>query len=619
MQEASNTSPCLAAIVAHLVDIRNLDTISNFISPSNSDESIDWSQCLHGYHIADTNASGSALSHYCDIGYWEGIRLSENMIIDPYDFNGFLSMGYPVFALDGWSSLLGLTDREERVHDRISSALQATLMLIEVPLSQTNEFTSLGLPDIDALRNSFYRITQSGLVSENDSLTIANAICLGYRSHGNWGKSIEFFKSLDIDLISIRASLGNINAVELLDYHKYFSDPAKRVLPYRGAVPACPADYQVLCFTKCTELAEIGYEHHYFDTPSIDTLVPSIMFRDEYDSSSPLVSREVKFAHRELYAVHLRNPKVTPDGFVIIDDKYILADDISNALPQRKPRRGNGTYLSAINAGSVIAGPNILPQESYKGNSILLSSWIHQVGHFMIDTMPQVYMIDELRHKKLVCQRPSFIYRQIIEYSQDMVYWIYDMMFRAGDRHTISKKFYTSIDSMWVFNTPLDGRQKSVNATAYRYSKTCLDSALTHLRTSKDMPRKIFISRKDARNTANSRTRVINYSEFENLLLDLGFHSCVMSEISVENRVDIFRHAQVVCGIHGSGLFNAVLMPKGSHVVDILPPGGNPFLGLLSILSDLSYHPCPTSLELVDGVDWSRIPIEYLRSMLETL
>jgi hypothetical protein len=262
-----------------------------------------------------------------------------------------------------------------------------------------------------------------------------------------------------------------------------------------------------------------------FETPIIDVNVPIIAFADLSDATSAIVRREIKFKHRALFASRIDCAKITPDGFVVVNDNYLLADDISNALPQRKPRRGNGGYISAIDSDSVVVGPIFEPMERLKGQAVLLSSWIHQVGHFQIDTMPQLYMLDQLRAYELLKERPALVYRKIIEYSQDMVYAIYDMMFRAGDRYTLSNRFFLEVEQLWVLNTPLDGRDKSVNATAYQHSKAQLDFELAKLARPSDLPKKLFISRKDAQNTRNVRSRIVNYSQFEDLLRKLGFHS----------------------------------------------------------------------------------------------
>ena len=621
MHDNSRFAICRKAIITHLRDQNSIELVPAHQGFEEYDEcEIDWDRYCKHYGLPDPSLSLEPIQrHYQDFGFWEGVQLSACSILGQYDLNGYLRLGHPILALDGWASLVGLTDKDEQVGARLLEAFKATQDVLDLPLSHPIDFLALGVATITALEHALIAILQNEVIHKGELVGLVNTACLGLRTFKMWERSIGIVNLLGIETIAERATASDPNAIDLLEFYNYYLDPQRQPLPYRGSVFTCPSDRQQLLFASCSDLELKGCYVHLFETPSIDINVPVIAFANLYDASSTIVRRDVKFKHRELFAVRIDQAKISPDGFVVVNNQYLLADDISNALPQRKPRRGNGGYISAIDSGSVVVGPIFEPIEKLNAQAVLLSSWIHQVGHFQIDTMPQLFMLDQLRSIKLLNERPSIVYRKIIEYSQDMVYAIYDMIFRTGDRYTLSNRFFLEVEELWVFNTPLDGRGKSVNATAYRHSKEQLDIELNKLSRSSDLPKKLFISRKDAQNTRNVRTRILNYPQFEDLLFKLGFHSCVMSELPVSLRIDLFRQADVVCGVHGSGLFNAVLMPQGSHVVDLQPPGGAYGLGLLSILSGLNYHACPTSIELVDGVDWSRIEIDYLASILESL
>lgn len=73
---------------------------------------------------------------------------------------------------------------------------------------------------------------------------------------------------------------------------------------------------------------------------------------------------------------------------------------------------------------------------------------------------------------------------------------------------------------------------------------------------------------------SGGNTRMIeNVSEFRELLQEYQFESVFLEDLEFEEQVHLFRHADVVLGVHGAGLTNMVFNRKpNSQLLEILPP-----------------------------------------------
>jgi len=79
--------------------------------------------------------------------------------------------------------------------------------------------------------------------------------------------------------------------------------------------------------------------------------------------------------------------------------------------------------------------------------------------------------------------------------------------------------------------------------------------------------RKIFVSRADA-----VGRNLINASEVERALRDRGFDIITLSGRSAADQIELFNSASHIVGVHGAGLTNALFSPRGTRVLEVLPP-----------------------------------------------
>lgn len=108
---------------------------------------------------------------------------------------------------------------------------------------------------------------------------------------------------------------------------------------------------------------------------------------------------------------------------------------------------------------------------------------------------------------------------------------------------------------------PISVRNHPQMRDAIAWLRTRLAS---HIAPPEEANERLFVSRRD------SPVRVLlNESEIESALADLGFKTVVLGELSVAEQIRCFSRAGVIVGAHGAGLSNLVFAPAHARVVEI--------------------------------------------------
>lgn len=77
--------------------------------------------------------------------------------------------------------------------------------------------------------------------------------------------------------------------------------------------------------------------------------------------------------------------------------------------------------------------------------------------------------------------------------------------------------------------------------------------------------RKVYVSRRF------SRRSPLLEEDLEDFLKSIGFEVVFLERLTFIEQVEIFSQANLVVGVHGAGLANAVFMPEGSELVELAP------------------------------------------------
>lgn len=101
--------------------------------------------------------------------------------------------------------------------------------------------------------------------------------------------------------------------------------------------------------------------------------------------------------------------------------------------------------------------------------------------------------------------------------------------------------------------TALYTRNKLLNAA----SKSFTDSS--------NFSKRIFLSRKDGYNAR----RILNEDEIFAILEKHGFKSYILSDMSIEEQIQLFNNAEIVVGEHGAGMANTLFCKPGCKVIEL--------------------------------------------------
>ena len=182
-------------------------------------------------------------------------------------------------------------------------------------------------------------------------------------------------------------------------------------------------------------------------------------------------------------------------------------------------------------------------------NIIFSGSIVQNFYHWLIEAIPRaaIWNAPEHKDKKIILPRLA-----CLKFHQETLNFFgisSDRILLVGEDVTISESLFLSrvAHSNTIFS-PI---------TASFFSK--------YRGITKTMGRKFYISRCNA-----SFRRLLNESEIVNALMSEGFECVTLESLTFEAQVNLFQSADTVVAPHGAGLANAVFMPLGSKMVELI-------------------------------------------------
>lgn len=95
------------------------------------------------------------------------------------------------------------------------------------------------------------------------------------------------------------------------------------------------------------------------------------------------------------------------------------------------------------------------------------------------------------------------------------------------------------------------------------------DDFLKRLGISRGGKQRIYVSRRHLASNPDGTRRFKSEAQFEDLLKGSGFQIVAPDKLPMMDQIKLFASSEIVVGSSGSGLFNAVYMTPGAHLVDI--------------------------------------------------
>ncbi len=295
---------------------------------------------------------------------------------------------------------------------------------------------------------------------------------------------------------------------------------------------------------------------------------------------------EVLLGEKQLYRIfEISNGRLytdtVSDAAFIIDDKIIEGPSFQyrNAINQncnqnivfekgtpKFQKKIDGTVFSLLTGGA--------------GN---FNYW-----HWIFDVLPRIGIIEK---KDLLKQIDYFLFpdtkKKFQKESLDLLKIKNSKRLSSlSHRHIYAKKIFT-VDHPYVItnNATTDIQNIPLWIIKWLQSKFILKNQIK-----KDLPKKIYINRKDSVYESLNIRKIINENEVVEFLEKNGFVSVILSDLSFEDQIKLFMNADFVTGLHGAGYANIVFCSPNTKILELKPYSSGDVIKNLSKNSSLSYR-----------------------------
>ena len=153
-------------------------------------------------------------------------------------------------------------------------------------------------------------------------------------------------------------------------------------------------------------------------------------------------------------------------------------------------------------------------------------------------------------------------------------------------RHIYSKRII-SVDHPYVLTNNATTDIQNIPPWIIRWLRS---KFILKNRINNDLPKKIYISRKDSVYESLQIRKIINENEVVEFLEKNGFVSVILSELSFENQIELFMNANFVTGLHGAGYANIIFCSPNTKILELKPNTSGEVIKNLSKNTNLNYR-----------------------------
>ena len=268
---------------------------------------------------------------------------------------------------------------------------------------------------------------------------------------------------------------------------------------------------------------------------------------------------------------------VTPFGFLISGDRLVFNTQI---LPNGWMRGGEGGAPELVRR--IFEHNAIHKLDIWRATCLLsLPAEIEQIAEpaFLFSSRLSCFNFAHLVHDTLI-QAPTYLdaSSRVGEAATPLIvgpgfhYPIMGELFRraTGRAPTFLKNRFLRVRRLFVPTTHFSPANDAIaRGAVVRVVDTLAHALANHRAPAK---RRLFISREDSGRGDDREPRFANAEELLQALSRLGIEPVVVSRLGVEDYLQTFANAELIVGLHGAGLANAVLSPS-ARVVEIAVPG----------------------------------------------
>lgn len=236
---------------------------------------------------------------------------------------------------------------------------------------------------------------------------------------------------------------------------------------------------------------------------------------------------------------------IAPGGRVIQESES-NRDDSGRSFRRLNPNYWKRRYVADLTCRRKLPAPSKL-----HGRAAILNNYVaNNFYHWMLEVGPKLTALDlagiEVDHYVLDCHLP---------YQRRILQLLGVDLTRVIQPHCQS---HLLADEIVWFNMPTTG-------VVQQYASAILKQLANN--TPRESSRnRIYISRRDA-----VHRRLQNEREVERELGKLGVTSVCMSDLSIDEQIELFRDASLIVTIHGAALANLIFANPHLKIVEIVP------------------------------------------------
>ena len=191
------------------------------------------------------------------------------------------------------------------------------------------------------------------------------------------------------------------------------------------------------------------------------------------------------------------------------------------------------------------------PQRIDANIGVLSAAAANTYYHFIFDVIPRIQFLKERSLDYFFVNNRSGFQKQLLELAG------------IPKSKVIPATKYAHIQAKQLVATSMLSRPGTVSRTSWQY----LRSLLNLRDTNSSFPRKIYISRHDAR-----YRRVTNETQVVSALAQLGYQPIKLSKLTVSQQMQLFATAKRVVAPHGAGLSNLAFSLPETRVLELFSP-----------------------------------------------
>ena len=275
--------------------------------------------------------------------------------------------------------------------------------------------------------------------------------------------------------------------------------------------------------------------------------------------------------------VEIADAIVTPFGFLISGDRLVFNTQI---LPNGWMRGGEGGSPELVRR--IFDLNSIHKLDIWRGNGLLsLPADMEEVAEpaFLFNSRLSCFNFAHLVHDTLI-QAPTYLdaCAQAGEAAVPLIvgpgfrYPVMGEVLRRaiGCPPIFLKNRFLRVRRLFVPTTHFSPASDAIARGAVARLRDTFARALADMQAPKK--RRLFISREDSGRGDDREPRFANADELQKALGRLGVESVVASRLGVEDYLRTFANAELIVGLHGAGITNAVLSAE-ARVAEITVPG----------------------------------------------